>query len=53
LLGIDFSSIISNPEALKKMSTTNPESLEEFKEIVKDISGIELETNYPVSVKFK
>ena len=53
LLGIDFGKIISNPEAFKKLNQKNPENFVEFKEIVKDIPGIKLETNYPVSVTFK
>ena len=53
LLGIDFGKIISNPEAFKKLNQKNPENFVEFKEIVKDIPGIKLEADYPVSVTFK
>ncbi len=53
LLGVDFGKIISNPEAFKKLNKQNPENFTEFQEIVKDIPGIKLETDYPVSVKFK
>ena len=53
LLGIDFGKIISNPEAFKKLNQKNPENFVEFKEIVKDIPGIKLEADYPVSVSFK
>lgn len=53
LMDIDFTNLIMNEDAIKKMESKKPESLEEFREMTKDIDGIIIEFNDLVKVKFR
>lgn len=53
LMDIDFTNLIMNEDAIKKMESKKPESIEEFREITKDIEGIIIEFNDQVKVKFR
>ncbi len=53
LMDIDFANLIMNEDAIKKMESKKPESIEEFREMTKDIDGIIIEFNDVVKVKFR
>ena len=52
LLDLDFSKLLKNKESLDKLKKNPPKSLEEMKEIVKNIPGMKIELQKPVSIKF-
>lgn len=53
LMDIDFANLLKNEDMVKKLESKKPESLEEFREITKDIDGIKIEFNDEVKVKFR
>lgn len=53
LMDIDFSNLLVNDDIVKKLESKKPESIEEFREITKDIEGIKIEFNDNVKVKFR
>jgi hypothetical protein len=53
LLDMQFSKILENKAAFEKFSAVQPKSVEEMKELVKNIEGLKVEMNNPVVVKFK
>ena len=53
LMDIDFAKIIDNIELLKKISTINPNSIEEMKSWLRDIPGVRNEFCNPVVVEFQ
>ena len=53
LMEMDFNKVIENTEKFKKLSKKQPETLDEVKELVKDIDGIKIELNEKVEIKFK
>ena len=52
LLDLDFSKLLKNKKSLDKLKKNPPKSLEEMKEIVKNIPGMKIELQKPVSIKF-
>ncbi|MBN1521490.1 MAG: hypothetical protein JW928_03065 [Candidatus Aureabacteria bacterium] len=53
LMEMDFGKILENPEKFKEFSKVNPKSVEESKELMKDIPGIKVELNESVEIKFE
>ncbi|GMR25324.1 MAG: hypothetical protein BMS9Abin39_0613 [Ignavibacteria bacterium] len=53
LLDIDFSELLKNKKSLELLKKHPPNNLDEMKEIVKNVPGIKLELQKPVSIKFK
>jgi hypothetical protein len=53
LLQIDFNELLSNAEKFRKFRTTNPQTFEEVKEILKGIPGIKIDTKESVFVRFE
>ena len=53
LMELDFSKIVQDEEAFKKLALSETESLEKTKEIIKDIPGIRVELQDRIEVKFK
>ncbi len=53
LIDMDFGKLIGDIELLKKINKEQPESIEEMKKMVKDIEGLKLEFNNPVTIDFK
>jgi hypothetical protein len=53
LMELDFGKMIQMPEAFKKFSLAQPETLEETKQFMKDIPGIKIEFNKEVKIKFQ
>jgi hypothetical protein len=53
LMDIDFANLLKNEDMVKKLESRKPESIEEFREITKDIDGIKIEFNDEVKVKFR
>jgi hypothetical protein len=50
---MDFGKIMSNAELLKKLNTAKPQSMEETKALLKNVEGLKIETNNPVTIEFK
>ena len=53
LLDLQFGKILENKATFEKLSAAQPKSVEEMKELVKNIEGLKVEMNNPVVVKFK
>lgn len=53
LVELHFGKILENKEVFDKVSAAEPKTIEEMKELVKDIPGIKIEMNNPVVVEFK
>jgi hypothetical protein len=53
LMELDFGKLIQMPEAFKKFSLAQPETLEETKQFMKDIPGIKVEFNREINITFK
>lgn len=52
LFDLNFSALLDNVEKLTAIKRINPNNLQQLKEIVKDLPGINIETNDPVKIKF-
>jgi len=52
LIDIDFSKILKNKESLDLLKKNPPKSLDEMEVIVKNIPGMKIELQKPVSIKF-
>ena len=52
LIDLDFSKLLKNKESLERLKKNPPKSLNEMKEIVKNIPGMKIELQKPVSIKF-
>jgi len=52
LIDIDFSKILKNKESLDMLKKNPPKSLDEMEAIVKNIPGMKIELQKPVSIKF-
>lgn len=53
LIEMDFGKIMSNAALLKKLTTAKPQSIEETKALLKNVEGLKIETNNPVTIEFK
>ena len=53
LMEMHFGKIIENKEVFDKVSAAEPKTMEEMKELVKDLPGLKIEMNNPVVVEFK
>jgi hypothetical protein len=53
LLDINFNELLNNPEKLEVLRKTNPDNMQQLKDIIRDIPGIKIETNDPVKIKFQ
>jgi hypothetical protein len=53
LLNIDFSELLNNKESLELFKKNPPNNLDEMKAIVENISGMKVEFQKPVTIKFK
>ncbi len=53
LIEMDFGKIMSNAALLKKLNTVKPQSMEETKALLKNVEGLKIETNNPVTIEFK
>jgi hypothetical protein len=53
LVDVDFSALLKNKESFERLEKNPPKSLDEMKEIVKNIPGMKIEFQKPVSIKFK
>lgn len=52
LVEVDFTNILKNDEVVKVLEGKKPQSMEEFRELTKDIEGIRIEFQEQVDVKF-
>ncbi|HKI79637.1 MAG TPA: hypothetical protein VKA26_13945 [Ignavibacteriaceae bacterium] len=52
LVDLDLSKLLRNKESLEKFKKSPPKSLDEMKEIVKNIQGMKIELQKPVFIKF-
>ncbi len=52
LLDIDFGKLIKNKKKLNMLKENPPKNIEEMKELVKDMPGMKIEMEKPVSIKF-
>jgi hypothetical protein len=50
---MDFSKIVENEEAFKKLTLSKTESLEETKQVIASLPGIKVELKDRVEVQFK
>ncbi len=53
LVELHFGKILENKEVFDKVSAAEPKTIEEMKELVKDLQGLKIEMNNPVVVEFK
>lgn len=53
LLDVDFTKLLENEEKFEELKEKKPETLAEFKEIVKEVPGIRIEFEEEVQVNFK
>jgi len=53
ILDIDFSEILKNKESLELFKKNPPDNLDEMKAIVENISGMKVEFQKPITIKFK
>jgi len=53
LFDVEFEKLVADREKFKQLSRIHPNSLEEAKELLKDIPGLKVETNRVVTVKFQ
>jgi hypothetical protein len=52
LMELHFGRILENKEVFEKISAAEPKTMEEIKELVKDLPGLKIETNNPIVVEF-
>jgi len=52
LFDLNFNLLLDDPEKLKALKKINPGDMQEVKDILKDVTGIKIETNNPVKIKF-
>lgn len=52
LIHFEFGELLNNEAALKKLGSKKPKSIEEFKELTKDIKGMKIEFNDEIFIKF-
>jgi hypothetical protein len=53
MLDIDFSELLKNKESLELLKNNPPKNLDDMKLIVKNVPGMKIELQKPVSIKFK
>jgi len=53
LMDIDFNKILENPEQTKKLMASQPDSVLQFEQLMKDVNGIKFETKNQVQVRFR
>jgi len=53
LFEMDFEKLLANPEQFKKFAGQQPKTLEEAKELLKDIEGLKIITENKVTIEFK
>ena len=53
LMEMDFAELMADPEKFKKFQKVNPESMEEAKELMKDLPGIKIDLNEELNISFK
>ncbi len=53
LLDIDFGDLLKNENSLELLKKNPPKNLDGMKEIIKNVPGIKLELQKPVSIKFR
>lgn len=53
MMEIDFTNLLKNDEIVKTLESQKPKSLEDFRELTKDIEGIKIDFNDEIKVKFK
>lgn len=52
LFDFDINTLLDDTGKLEEIKKSNPDNLEELKEIIKDIPGVSIEINNPVKIKF-
>jgi hypothetical protein len=52
LMEVDFSEILKHKDVIKNLQSTQPKTMEEFKEVIGDLKGIKIEFKEQVTVKF-
>lgn len=53
LFEIDFNELLENEIKFDEFKKLQPQTFEQFKDVIKDIPGIKVETNQPVIIKFQ
>jgi hypothetical protein len=53
LFEIDFNELLENEAKFDEFKKLQPQTFEQFKDVIKDIPGIKVETNQPVIIKFQ
>jgi hypothetical protein len=53
LFDVNFNELLENPEKLEELRKTNPDNMQQLKDVIRDIPGIKIETNDPVRIKFQ
>ena len=53
MMEIDFANILLDDNLVKVLDSQKPQSLDEFRELTKDVEGIKIEFNEQVNVKFR
>ena len=53
LMDMDFGMLMNNATLFKQLSALKPQSIEETKALFKNVEGLKVETNNPVTVEFK
>lgn len=53
MVDIDFAELMKDKDIMSSLEKNKPKSLEEFRELTKDIDGIKIEFNEEVTVKFQ
>lgn len=53
LIDMDFNKIIANEDAFKKLTASDPQSVEQTKQLIQSIPGIKAELKDQVTVEFK
>lgn len=53
LFDVNFNELLESPEKLEELRKTNPDNLQQLKDIIKDIPGIKIETNDPLRIQFQ
>jgi hypothetical protein len=53
LMNLSFAEILKNEKEMNRLKAINPSNIEELKDILKNIPGIQIEFNNPVKLKFR
>jgi hypothetical protein len=53
MMELDFGKLLQMPEKLKQFGQLKPESLEDAKQLMKNLPGIKVELNKEITIKFK